>query len=37
LWTKEGKDIEKTSRKDIAIEEQYSLNLDFRKQLGIEK
>lgn len=37
LWTKEGKDIEKTSKKDIAIEEQYSLNLDFRKQLGIEK
>lgn len=37
LWTKEGKDIEKASRKDIAIEEQYSLNLDFRKQLGIEK
>lgn len=37
LWTKEGKDIKNTSRKDIAIEEQYNLNLDFRKQLGIEK
>ena len=37
LWTKEGKDIEKSSKKDIEIEEQYNLNLDFRKQLGIEK
>ena len=37
LWTKEGKNIEKASRKEIPIEEQYSLNLDFRKQLGIEK
>jgi hypothetical protein len=37
LWTKEGKDIEKASKKEIAIEEQYNLNLDFRKQLGIEK
>ncbi|HRG18595.1 MAG TPA: DUF2625 domain-containing protein [Flavobacterium lutivivi] len=37
LWTKEGKEIEKSSRKDIPIEEQYNLNLDFRKQLGIEK
>lgn len=36
LWTKEGKNIEKTARKAIPIEEQYSLNLDFRKQLGIE-
>jgi hypothetical protein len=37
LWAKEGKDIEKASKKEIAIEEQYNLNLDFRKQLGIEK
>jgi hypothetical protein len=37
LWTKEGKNIEKASKKDVPIEEQYSLNLDFRKQLGIEK
>jgi hypothetical protein len=36
LWTKEGKDIEKTSKKAIPVEEQYSLNLDFRKQLGID-
>ena len=37
LWTKEGKNIEKISKKDVPIEEQYNLNLDFRKQLGIEK
>lgn len=37
LWTKEGKNIEKISRKEVPIEEQYSLNLDFRKQLGIDK
>lgn len=37
LWTKEGKNIENISRKEIPIEEQYSLNLDFRKQLGIDK
>jgi hypothetical protein len=33
LWTKEGKDIEKVSRKAIAVEEQYRLNLDLRRQL----
>lgn len=37
LWTKEGKNIENISRKEVPIEEQYSLNLDFRKQLGIDK
>lgn len=37
LWTKEGKDINRNSRKAIFIDEQYALNLDFRKQLGIEK
>ena len=37
LWTKEGKNIEKASRKAVPIEEQYKLNLDFRKQLGLEK
>ena len=36
LWTKEGKNIEKNSRKQIPIEEQYSLNMDMRKQLGIK-
>jgi hypothetical protein len=35
LWTKEGKDINKNTRKAVPVEEQYSLNLDFRKQLGI--
>ena len=37
LWTKEVKDIENTSKKAVPIEEQYSVNLDFRKQLGIAK
>ena len=37
LWTKEGKDIEKSSKKIVEIEEQYNLNLEFRKQLGFEK
>ncbi|WDF47439.1 DUF2625 domain-containing protein [Chryseobacterium sp. KACC 21268] len=37
LWTEEGKDINKNSRKAIPIEEQYNLNLDFRKQLGLDK
>ncbi len=36
LWTKEGKDIEKASRKDVPAEEQYRLNIEFRKQLGIK-
>ena len=37
LWTKEGKDIDKNSRKAIPVEEQYNLNLDFRKQLGLDR
>jgi Protein of unknown function DUF2625 len=37
LWSKEGKDINKNTRTPVPIEEQYHLNLDFRKQLGIEK
>lgn len=37
LWTKEGKDINKISRNPVATEKQYSLNLDFRKQLGLDK
>ncbi len=37
LWTKEGKNIEKAAKKEVPIEEQYHLNLDFRKQLGMEK
>lgn len=33
LWTAEGKDIEKNSRKLIPVEELYQLNLSFREQL----
>ncbi|MCL9806827.1 DUF2625 domain-containing protein [Flavobacterium amniphilum] len=34
LWTKEGKEIEKNSRKEVPIEEQYLLNIDLIKQLN---
>jgi len=37
LWTKEGKDINQVSKKAVNVEEQYTLNLEFRKQLGIDK
>jgi len=37
LWTKEGKDINKVSRKPIPVEEQYSFILDMRKQFGLTK
>ena len=37
LWTKEGKDINKVSRKPIPVEEQFSFTLDMRKQLGLTK
>lgn len=37
LWTAEGSDINKNSRKIIPVQEQYSLNLDLRKQLGFDK
>jgi len=36
LWTVEGKDIEKNSRKQVPVEEQYNINFDFRKQLGLD-
>lgn len=36
LWVKEGKDINKNSRKPIPVEEQYSLNMSMRLQLGLE-
>lgn len=36
LWSKEGKDIDKNVRSAIPIEEQYSLNISMRKQLGLE-
>jgi hypothetical protein len=37
LWTKEGKNIEKCSRKVVAVEEQFRLNMDFRNQLKLDK
>ncbi|MCC9072141.1 DUF2625 domain-containing protein [Flavobacterium sp. F-65] len=30
LWTKEGKDIDKNSRKEIQIEEQFALNIEIK-------
>lgn len=36
LWSKEGKDVNKSSRKPIPVGEQYQFNLDTRKQLGIK-
>ena len=33
LWTKEGKDINKVSRKAVPIDEQFSLLIDLKKQL----
>lgn len=35
LFTKEGKDFTKNSRKPVSVEERYYLNLSFKKQLGI--
>jgi len=37
LWSKEGKDIGKDSRKAVPIEEQYTLNMSMRTRLGIDK
>jgi len=34
LWTKEGKDVEKASRKPVPTEENYQLTIDMQKQLG---
>ena len=34
LWTKEGKDIEKASKKPVPTEENYQLTIDMQKQLG---
>ena len=36
LWTKEANDINKISRKAVPVEEQYRLNVVFRKQLGLD-
>lgn len=37
LWTKEGKDINKATRKPVSVEEQYNFNMENRKKLGLEK
>jgi Protein of unknown function DUF2625 len=37
LWSKEGKDVEKSFRKPVPAEEQFSNNLQLRKQMGLEK
>jgi hypothetical protein len=37
LWTKEGKDINNSSRHPVSVNEQYDLNIVFRKQLGMYK
>lgn len=37
LWSAEGSDINKSSRKIIPVEEQYSLNIDLRKQMSSGK
>lgn len=37
LWSAEGSDINKNTRNVIPIEEQYSLNLELRKQLSADK
>lgn len=36
LWSEEGSDINKVQRKPVPVEEQYSLNLDLRKQMGFK-
>jgi hypothetical protein len=37
LWSEEGKNIKKSTRNIVPIEEQYILNRDMRKQLGLDK
>lgn len=37
LWSHEAKDINKIARKVIPIDEQYNLNMIFRKKLGLDK
>jgi hypothetical protein len=35
LWSKQGKDFDKVTRKVISIDELYTFNMSMRKQLGI--
>jgi len=37
LWSKEGKDLEKSFRKPVPAEEQFFFNLALRKKMGLEK
>ena len=37
LWSKEGKDVEKSSRKPVPVEEQFIYNLELRKKMGLDK
>lgn len=37
LWTKDGKDIKKNSKKTMPVEEQYEFNMMMRKQLNLDK
>lgn len=37
LWSKEGKDINRNSRRIIDIEEQYKMNIEVKKQLNPSK
>lgn len=37
LWSKEGKDVEKSFRNPVSAEEQFSYNLSLRKQMGLDK
>jgi hypothetical protein len=37
LWSKEGKDVEKSFRKPVPAEEQFYYNLSLRKQMGLDK
>jgi hypothetical protein len=37
LWTKEGSNIDKVSRKAIQVEELFNFTLDLRKQLALTK
>lgn len=37
LWSKEGKEIEKSYRKPVPAEEQFFYNLDLRRKMGLAK
>ncbi|SHH21666.1 Protein of unknown function DUF2625 [Chryseobacterium oranimense] len=36
LWTEQGKNINKVSKKEVPIEENYRLTFEYRKQLGFD-